>query len=113
VNATRNLKEITVGALMSAAFAVVSLGIAAAPAHAGPDHWCPGDPPAQAVMPRPGGGFGLSPVNPNWDTNVCHNYVTGDGQVAEGIPCYLPQFQWFQCPPGTTPRPLMPLIPNK
>jgi hypothetical protein len=25
----------------------------------------------------------------------------------------LPQFQWFQCPPGTIPNPNMPIIPNK
>ena len=48
-----------------------------------------------------------------WDTTVCHDYVISGGQVQEGNACGLPQFQWFQCPPGTTPVPQMPLIPNK
>jgi hypothetical protein len=113
VDITHSLKKITTGALVSGAVAVASLGLATGTAHAGAYHWCPGDPPPQAVVPRPSGGFWLGPVDPDWDTTVCHDYVARDGQVAEGIPCSLPQFQWFQCPPGTTPNPLMPLIPNK
>lgn len=110
---THNLKKIATGALVSGAVAVASLGLATGTANAGANRWCPGDPPPQAVVPRPGGGSWLGPVNPDWDTTVCHDYVARSGQVAEGIPCPLPQFQWFQCPPGTTPNPLMPLVPNK
>jgi hypothetical protein len=69
----------------------------------------PRGPPPQAV--KPGGGY--IPANPDWDTTVCHDYMIEGGQVKDGNPCMLPQFQWFQCPPGTTPAPLMPLIPNK
>jgi hypothetical protein len=48
-----------------------------------------------------------------WDTSVCHDFMTTGDHVKEGKACILPQFQWFQCPPGTTPMPNMPLIPNK
>ena len=52
------------------------------------------------------------PIYPAWDTSVCHDYVIKGDHVAEGTPCMLPQFQWFQCPPGTIPNPNMPIIPN-
>jgi hypothetical protein len=44
---------------------------------------------------------------------VCHDYGVTGNHVKEGKACVLPQFQWFQCPPGTTPWPTMPMIPNK
>lgn len=110
---TLHLRKITTGALVSGAVAVASLALATGTAHAGAYHWCPGDPPPQASLPDGHGGWKNGPVNPAWDTTVCHDYVPRSNQVAEGIPCSLPQFQWFQCPPGTTPNPLMPLIPNK
>jgi hypothetical protein len=105
------LNRIIGGVLLSAGIAVAGVGLGAATAHAGAFHWCPGNPPITAAKP----GGGTVTINPDWDTTVCHDYVifAGSGQVAEGNPCNLPQFQWFQCPPGTTPVPQMPLIPNK
>jgi hypothetical protein len=52
-------------------------------------------------------------MNPDWDATVCHDYMISGDHVVEGNRCMLPQFQWAQCPPGTTPRPVMPAIPNK
>ena len=101
---TYNLKKITTGALISGAVAVTSLGLAAGTAHAAPFHWCPGDPPIMAAG---------KPIYPAWDTSVCHDYGTTGDHVKEGKACLLPEFQWFQCPPGTTPWPNMPIIPNK
>ena len=101
-------------ALVSGGLGWAGLELAAGSAHAGSFHWCPGDPPPKAAVPNPNGpGFVLAPINPAWDTTVCHDYVISGGQVQEGNACGLPQFQWFQCPPGTTPVPQMPLIPNK
>ena len=97
-----NLEKITIGALVSGAVAVASLGLASGTAHAGANHWCLRDPPPQAVVPRPGGGFWLGPVNPDWDTTVCHDYVARSGQAAEGIPCPLPGFS------GSSVRPALP-----
>jgi hypothetical protein len=90
---THNLNKIAAGALVSAAVAVAGLGLATGTAHAGNYHWCPGDAPPQAVVPRPGGGSWLGPVNPDWDTTVCHDYAIRGGQVMDGNPCSLPQFQ--------------------
>jgi hypothetical protein len=104
--------RIIAGALLAGGVAVAGLGPGAGTAQAGNLRWCPGDPPPQALLPS-GGGWTPGPVNPDWDTTVCHDYTMRDNQVAEGIGCPLPQFQWFQCPPGTTPDRLMPLIPNK
>jgi hypothetical protein len=82
----------------------LGLSLSAGTAQASPLRWCPGDPPPKALLSTPGGGSAPGPVNPAWDTNVCHNYTRRDNQVAKGIGCPLPQFQWFQCPPGTTPE---------
>jgi hypothetical protein len=96
--------RIIAGALLSGAVAAVGVGLGAGTAHAGAFHWCPGDPPPSR---------GALHANPDWDMTVCHDYMFQGNQVLEGNPCSLPQFQWFQCPPGTTPVPQMPLIPNK
>ena len=86
---THNLKKITTGALVSGAVArggEARLGLAAGAAHAGAYHWCPGDPPPQAVVPRPAWRLcaWLGPVNPNWDTTVCHDYVARDSHSCGG-----------------------------
>jgi hypothetical protein len=101
------LKNMIAGALLSAA-AVASFGLVTGTANAAPFHWCPGDPPIMGVDP----GGKQVPVHPAWDTSVCHDYGTTGDHVKEGKACLLPQFQWFQCPPGTTPWPTMPIIPN-
>ena len=105
-NMTANctLKRIIAGALLTGGVALADLGLSAGTAHAGAFHWCPGDPPPSR---------GSAHANPDWDMTVCHDYIFVGNQVAEGVGCGLPQFQWFQCPPGTTPVPQMPLIPNK
>ena len=116
MNTIRNVKRLAVGLatslLVSGGLGLAGLGLAAGTAHAGAYHWCPGDPPPNALLPTANGGWSPGPVNPAWDTTVCHDYEMRDYQVAEGSGCLLPRFQWFQCPPGTTPDPLLPLIPN-
>jgi len=107
-----NLNRRIVGALVSGGVAVAGLGLGAGTAHAGAYHWCPGDPPPQGSVIAPNGHTVHVPINPAWDTNVCHDYVTSGDHVMEGSPCILPQFQWFMCPPGTTPNPLMRPVPN-
>lgn len=100
--------------LVSGGLGWAGLGLAAGIAHAGAFHWCPGDPPPQGSTPDPAGhGVNRVPIYPAWDTTVCHDYVIEGDHVKEGNACGLPQFQWFQCPPGTTPAPQMPVIPNK
>jgi hypothetical protein len=110
---THALKTITTATLLAGGVAIAGLGLGAGTAQAAPLRWCPGDPPPKALLPQPGGSWAPGPVNPAWDTTVCHDYTMRDNQVAEGISCPLPDFQWFQCPPGTTPAKLMPLIPNR
>jgi hypothetical protein len=101
-------------ALLAVGVAVAGLGMGTGSAQADPFRWCPGDPPPKAFLPVPGGGWAPGPVHPAWDETVCHDYNMRDYQVAEGgLSCPLPEFQWFQCPPGRTPPKLMPLIPNK
>lgn len=112
MDSTKNLKRITTGALVSGAVAVASLGLATGIAHAGANRWCPGDPPPQVSATAPNGHTISVPVHPAWDLNVCHDWVATAGHVMEGSPCILPQFQWFMCPPGTTPNPLMKPVPN-
>jgi hypothetical protein len=90
--------------LVSAGLGLAGLGPGVGIAQAGAFHWCPGDPPPH---------YGNAHANPDWDMTVCHDYVFIGNQVEEGIPCTLPQFQWFQCPPGTTPAPQMVPVPNK
>jgi hypothetical protein len=75
--------------LVSGGLGWAGLGLAAGSAQAGALHWCPGDPPPQAV--KPGGGY--IAVSPDWDTTVCHDYAIRGGQVMDGNPCSLPQFQ--------------------
>ena len=110
---TPSRKRLSVGLattlLVTGGLGWVVLGPAAGTARAGAFHWCPGDPLPKASKP----GGGTITINPDWDTSVCHDYVIQGSQVQEGNPCSLPQFQWFQCPPGTTPVPQMPLIPNR
>jgi hypothetical protein len=103
--------RIIAGALLPCGFAVAGVGLGAGTAHAGAFHWCPGDPPPKyfATNPQPQHWINL---NPAWDTTVCHDYITLNGHVYEGTPCNLPQFQWFMCPPGTTPEPQMVPTPN-
>jgi hypothetical protein len=105
---SRFVKRLIVGSattlLMSGGLGWAGLELAAGTAQAGAFHWCPGDPPPS---------YGNLHANPDWDTTVCHDYAFRGNQVMEGNPCTLPSFQWFMCPPGTTPMPLMPLIPNK
>ena len=108
-----NLKKLTTGALVSGAVAVAGLGLAAGTADAKPFYWCPGDPPIMGAAPDASGNLKPAPIYPNWDTSVCHDYGTTGDHVREGKACVLPQFQWFQCPPGTIPWPNMPTIPNK
>jgi hypothetical protein len=110
---THNLKNLTTGVLVSGAVAVASLGLATGTADAKPFYWCPGDPPIMGNVPDPTGGMKSIPIYPAWDTSVCHDYGTRGNHVLEGKACPLPQFQWFQCPPGTIPIPNMPMIPNK
>jgi hypothetical protein len=86
--------------LASGGLGCVAMGPAAGIAQAGAWHWCPGDPPPHGIHPA-------------WDTSVCHDYVISGNHVEEGTPCILPQFQWFMCPPGTTPNPLMTPVPNQ
>jgi len=97
--------------LASTGLGWAALGPAAGIAHAGAFHWCPGDPLPRTLLPNTNNQW--LTINPAWDSNVCHDYVISGGHVEEGIPCTLPQFQWFQCPPGTTPMPLMKPVPNK
>jgi hypothetical protein len=100
--------------LVSAGLGSAALGPAAGIAHAGAFHWCPGNPPPQGMTTDAAGHAGHRvPIYPAWDTSVCHDYVIEGDHVKEGSGCGLPQFQWFQCPPGTTPVPQMPIIPNK
>jgi hypothetical protein len=106
---TYNVKNLTTGALISGAVAVATLGLAAGTADAKPFYWCPGDPP---IMGVDGNGKQV-PIHPAWDTSVCHDYGTTGDHVREGKACLLPEFQWFQCPPGTIPWPQMPTVPNK
>ena len=81
-------------------------------AQAGPLRWCTGDPQPKALLPTPGGGWAPGPVNPAWDTNVCHDYAVRDNEVAEGIDCPLPQSQ-VSVPASTTPDSQMPHIPDR
>ena len=120
MNTTHNMKRLVVGLTMavlaSGGLGLAGLDLAAGTAHAGAYHWCPGDPPITGFIPDPADPLHTvipGPIYPDWDTTVCHDYAIKGGQVLEGNPCNLPQFQWFQCPPGTTPVPQMPLIPNK
>jgi hypothetical protein len=113
MDTTPTLKRVITATLLAGGVAVAGLGLGTGTAQAGPLRWCPGDPPPNALLPTPGGGWAPGPVNPAWDTNICHDYTMRDNQVAEGIGCPLPDFQWFQCPPGTTPHSNMPLIPNR
>jgi hypothetical protein len=99
--------------LVSGGLGWACVGLAPGTAQAGSFHWCPGDPPPQAVVPKPNGGMGSGPVNPDWDTTVCHDYVINGGNVEEGTPCILPTFQQAMCPPGTTPQQQMVPVPNK
>jgi hypothetical protein len=111
---THNLKKLITGALASGAIAVTSLGLVTGTADAKPFYWCPGDPPPLGITVDAAGHTGNRvSIYPAWDTSVCHDYMTTGDHVKEGKACVLPQFQWFQCPPGTTPIPNMPLIPNK
>ena len=108
------LKKLATGALLSGAVAVAGLGLAAGTADASEFRWCPGDPPPLGItVDAAGHGGNRVPIYPAWDTSVCHDFMTSGDHVKEGKACVLPQFQWFQCPPGTTPIPNMPLIPNK
>jgi hypothetical protein len=99
--------------LVSGAVAAAGVGLGAGTANAAPFYWCPGDPPIQVLLPNT--IHKMVTIYPDWDTTVCHDYMTtaDPPQVLEGKPCMLPQFQWFQCPPGTTPRALMTPTPNK
>jgi hypothetical protein len=107
--------RIIAGALLAGGVAVAGLGLGVGTAQASPGdlRWCPGDPPPKALQRMPDGSTIVTTVNPAWDTNVCHDYVMREGQVGEGLSCPLPQIQWFQCPPGRTPAPLIPLVPNR
>ena len=106
-----SLKKIFAWGLLAAALGA-GLLVTAGTAEAAPFHWCPGDPPIMGVRPDVHGSMQPVPVHPAWDTSVCHDYGTTGDHVKEGRACVLPQFQWFQCPPGTTPWPTMPVIPN-
>ena len=93
---------------------MAGLGLAEGTANASEFRWCPGDPPPLGIeIDAAGHGGNRVPIYPAWDTSVCHDFMTTGDHVKEGKACILPQFQWFQCPPGTTPMPNMPLIPNK
>jgi hypothetical protein len=112
---TMKTHRIIAGALLAGGVAVAGLGLGVGTAQASPGdlRWCPGDPPPKALQRMPDGSTIVTTVNPAWDTNVCHDYVMREGQVGEGLSCPLPQIQWFQCPPGRTPAPLIPLVPNR
>jgi hypothetical protein len=109
---TVKTNRIIAGALLSGAVAAAGVGLGAGTAYAKPFYWCPGDPPVMGAAPDPSGGMKPVPIYPAWDTSVCHDYGTTGNHVREGKACVLPQFQWFQCPPGTIPWPNMPIIPN-
>jgi hypothetical protein len=112
---TMKTHRIIAGALLAAGVAVAGMGLGVGTAQASPGdlRWCPGDPPPKALQRMPDGSTIVTTVNPAWDTNVCHDYVMREGQVGEGLSCPLPQIQWSQCPPGRTPAPLIPLVPNR
>jgi hypothetical protein len=103
---------IATAALVSAGLGCAAVELAAGTAHAGANRWCPGDPPPRVSAKAPNGNTISVPVHPAWDLNVCHDWVATDGHVMEGIPCILPSFQQFMCPPGTTPNQLMTPVPN-
>ncbi len=114
MNITYNLTKFTTGALVSGAVAVAGLALATGTADASEFRWCPGDPPPLGItVDAAGHGGNRVPIYPNWDTSVCHDYGVSGDHVREGKACVLPQFQWFQCPPGTIPWPNMPTIPNR
>ena len=98
--------------MMFGGLGIAAVGPAAGIAHAGAFHWCPGNPPPQGIIIDGSGHTQRVPIYPAWDTSVCHDYVISGNHVEEGTPCILPQFQWFMCPPGTTPNPLMKPTPN-
>jgi hypothetical protein len=108
----RPLVGVATALLVSAGLGWAAVGPAAGVAHAGAFHWCPGDPQPQGVIIDAGGRTQRVPIYPAWDTSVCHDYVISGNHVEEGTPCILPQFQWFMCPAGTTPQPLMKPVPN-
>lgn len=112
---TMKTYRIITSALLAGGVAAAGLGLGPGTAQADPGdlRWCPGDPPPKALQRMPNGSTTVIAVNPAWDTNVCHDYVMREGQVGEGLSCPLPQFQWFQCPPGRTPARLIPLVPNR
>ena len=107
MDVTHNLRKITTGVLVSGGVAVASLGLATGTPHAGAYRWCPGDPPPFASLPDGRGGRGNGPVDPAWDTTVCHDWIPSSDHVREGIPCYS-----FVCPPGTMREDQMPIVPN-
>ena len=87
VNATRTLRKIIAGALLSGGVAVAGFGLAAGTAQAdsadwGPaKHWCPGE-----SLPATGNHV-TDPIH-DWDMNRCHTYYylwPGMGNVSNLI----------------------------
>lgn len=91
-------------ALVSGGLGWAGLELAAGSAHAGSFHWCPGDPPPKAAVPNPNGpGFVLAPINPAWDTTVCHDYVISGARFRREMPVGSLSFSGFSVRPA---RPL-------
>jgi hypothetical protein len=101
--------RILAAALLAGGVAVAGLGLGAGTAQAG-FAGAPAIPRPKPCCPLPVVAGRLAQST---QRGICHDYTMRDNQVAEGIGCPLPQFQWFQCPPGTTPDSQMPLIPNR
>jgi hypothetical protein len=108
--ATRSLRAIVAGSLLSVGLAA-GLGLTAAGTAqaggwpgcpkegSGPCHWCPGDPPVQT------GNLVTNPVR--WDAGVCHTYwyvPMEQGNVAHGI------FEGDAPPPPPPPPPSPPFV---
>jgi hypothetical protein len=95
MNATRNLKKMIVGVLLSGGLGVASIGLSASIAQAwpyGPYQWCPGQ-----SLPQTG-----DPTHPVvWDMTVCHTYwKVGPNQGNAG------PYVWDgPNPPGPPPSP--------
>ena len=93
------LKKLVAGGLLSAG-AVAGLGLAAGTADAKPFYWCPGDPPIMGAVQDASGNTKMTPIYPNWDTSVCHDYGTSGDHVREGKAWSSRSFNGFSVRPA-------------